>query len=103
LAAATATAVEKISAIGFKATDTGALWHEQLLKHGTAIGVDPSYVAFISLPCAVPERVVDPGNACDKTVGHDVADDGAGFRVDLHNRAIAILTHPQAAFGPGQT
>jgi hypothetical protein len=50
----------------------------------------------------VPELAVHPGHAGDEAVGRDAAPHGTGVGVDLHDAAVAVLAHPQAALGPGQ-
>src|SRR6185369_3304262 len=49
----------------------------------------------------VPHLSVDPGHAGDETIGFDGALDGAGGGIDLVDLAVAMIPHPQAAFGPG--
>src|SRR4026207_1004071 len=49
----------------------------------------------------MPHLTVDPGHAGDEAIGFDAALDGAGSGVDLVDLAVAIIPHPQTAFGPG--
>ncbi|MCY1527517.1 hypothetical protein D9M68_625850 [compost metagenome] len=50
----------------------------------------------------MPEFAVDPGHAGDEAVRLDGAADRARRRVDLVDLAVAVLAHPEAAFGPGE-
>jgi hypothetical protein len=50
----------------------------------------------------VPEFPINPGDAGDESVGLDRAKNRPCVRIDLMDLAIAILPHPERAFGPRQ-
>src|SRR4029078_5447770 len=90
-------------AVGLESADEGAARHLQSLEHGAVLRVDPADIAFVAFRGRVPKLAVDPGDAGDEAVGLDAANDRAGAGIDLVDLAIAVLAHPQAAFGPGKS
>ena len=50
----------------------------------------------------VPELSIHPGDPGDEAVGLDGAKDRSGLGIDLVDLAVAILTHPERPFRPGQ-
>ncbi len=56
----------------------------------------------VAFPGAVPELAVDPGDPGDEAVGLDGAKDRPGLGIDLMDLPVAILPHPERAFGPGE-
>ena len=65
--------------------------------------MDASQFALAAFPGGVPEFSVEPGDSGDESIGLDGAENGSRFRIDLMDFSIAILAHPECAFGPGES
>src|SRR5262249_26794504 len=98
-AAVAATAEEPVAAVGLEPRYGHAGPQGEPLHHLAAVRIDPSHVARVALPGAVPELAVDPGDAGDEAVGLDRAQHRAAVRIDLMDLSVAILSDPQGAFG----
>jgi hypothetical protein len=51
----------------------------------------------------MPELAVGPRDPGDEAVGFDGAKNRPCFGIDLMDLAVPVLSHPQCAFGPGET
>src|SRR5438045_784315 len=51
----------------------------------------------------MPELAVDPGDAGHEALAFDGAKYRARVRIDLMDLALAVLSDPERAFGPGQS
>src|SRR6516225_5080877 len=98
--AASATAEERVAAVGLEARHRHAGRHVDLLQKLAALRIDSAQFAFVGFPRAVPEFAIDPGDAGDETVRLDGAKDRAGLRIDLMDLAFAMLPDPEAPFCP---
>jgi hypothetical protein len=96
-------AEELVGAIGLEAGNPNPLGHIEPLKNFSGLGIDAPQVALITVPGGVPELTVDPGNSSDKAVGLDGAKNGTGFRIDLMDLSLAVLTDPERPFSPGES
>src|ERR1041385_3393280 len=102
LAAAPAAAEERIAAVGFEAGNARSRRHLDDLLDRAGLLIDAPQFALVALPGAVPELAVEPGHAGDETVGFDGAKHRPGLGIDLIDLALAIVTDPEHAFGPGE-
>src|SRR5712672_3630181 len=102
LPAASASAEELIAAIGLEPRHGHAGRHLDPLQDLSRSRIDSPQVAIVTLPGAVPELSVDPGNPGDEAVGLDGAEDRPGFGIDLMDLPVPILPHPERPFGPGE-
>src|SRR5215475_710352 len=98
--AAPAAAEERVAAVGLEARHRYAGRHVDLLQNLAALRIDSAQFTFVGFPRAVPKFAIDPGDAGDETVRLDGAKDRAGLRIDLMDRAFAMLPDPEAPFGP---
>src|SRR5688572_17222862 len=94
-------AEETVLAVGLEARHRDARRQLKCLEHLAALRIDATQLAFVALPGGMPHLAVDPGDASDKTIRLDGAQDLSGFRIDLVNLAFAVHAYPQRAFGPG--
>src|SRR5262249_18048485 len=101
--AARATAIEEVCSIGLEPADARAARHFQPREHRARLRVDPPDVAVVTFPGSVPQLAVDPAHAGDEAFRLDRSLDRAGLGIDLMNLSVAVLAHPQAAFGPGES
>src|SRR5579862_5364006 len=97
-----AAAEELIGAVGLEPRHADAGRHIEGFQNFCRAGVDAPQVALVTLPGAVPQLAIDPGDAGDETVGFDGAKNLAGLGVDLMDFPVAIFPDPQGALGPGQ-
>ena len=102
LAAVAAAAEEPVAAVGLQARHGHAGRHIEPFQDLSGSRIDPSHVALVTFPGAVPELVVDPGDPGDEAAALDSAQNGARLRIDLMNPAVPILPHPERPFGPGE-
>src|SRR4030081_1381087 len=102
LPAASASAEEPIAAIGLEPRHGHAGRYLEPLQDLSRSRIDPPQVAIVTLPGAVPELSVDPGDPGDEAVGLDGAEDRPGFGIDLMDLPVLILPHPERPFGPGE-
>src|SRR5215510_2666900 len=80
-----AAAKELIATIGFQPSNAHAGRQFEPLQHLPGPGVDPSHIAGIVLPRAVPELPIDPGDTGDPAVRLDSAQHLPCPRIDLHD------------------
>src|SRR5690606_29795015 len=92
--------IEAVGAVGLESRYARARRHVDALEHFARTRVDSPEIARLVFPRAVPEFAIDPGDTGDEATGLDRAQDGAGARVDLVDLPVAVLSHPEAAFGP---
>src|SRR5204863_1315287 len=59
-------------------------------------------ITLLTLPNAVPQLAVDPGDPGDEAVGLDGAKNRPCLGIDLVDLPIPILAHPEHPFGPGE-
>src|SRR5262249_37498192 len=102
LAAAAAAAEKAIAAVGFAPRHVRARRHLEPFQDLSRSGIDAPHVALVTLPGAVPELSVDPGDPGDEAVGLDGAENRPGPRIDLMNLPLPILPDPERPFGPGE-
>src|ERR1700682_2391389 len=65
--------------------------------------IDSPQIALVTLPGAVPELSVDPGDPGDEAVGLDRAQDLPCVWVDLMNLSLPVLPDPERPLGPRET
>src|SRR5476649_1050779 len=102
LAAASAPAEEPIAAIGLESRHAHAGRHLEPLQLLACFRIDAPQIALVAFPGAVPELAVDPGHSGDEALGFDGAEDRAGLGIELVDLPVAMLPHPERAFGPGE-
>src|SRR5579871_451327 len=102
LPAVPATAVEPAAAVGLEPRHCDAWGHCNALQNLSRLGIDPPKLALLTFPGGVPELAFDPGDPGDEPVGFDAAQDPACLGIELMDLPVAILPHPEAAFGPGE-
>src|SRR5258706_8287769 len=100
LAGLCAAAEESVAAIGLEAGNAHSGRHPETLQDLTRVRIDPPQFALLAFPGAVPEFAVDPGDPGNEAVGLDRAQNRPGFRIDLTDLPVPILSHPQRPFGP---
>src|SRR6185503_9030061 len=100
LPAPSASAEELLAAVGLEPRDEHSGRHLQGLQHFPRSGIDPSQVALVAFPGAVPELAVDPGDTRDEAVGLDRAENRSGLGIDLIDLAVPILSDPERSLGP---
>src|SRR5262245_5453604 len=100
--ACSTTAEQSAAAIGLEPRDRRAQRHLESLQDLSGLRIDPPQIAFVAFPGAVPELTIHPGNAGHEPSARDGAENRPGFRVDLMDFPLAILTHPERPFGPGK-
>src|SRR5581483_10685995 len=103
LTAAATAAEERVAAVRLKPRYADARRHVDLLEDFARLRIDPAQLALIGFPGAVPEFVVDPGDAGDEAVRLERAKDRTGLRIDLMDLAVAMLTDPEGPFCPGHS
>src|SRR4029077_14682611 len=62
--------------------------------------IDPSQLALVAFPGAVPELSIDPGDSGDEAVGLDRAKNRPGLGIPLMDLSVAVLSDPQRPLGP---
>src|SRR5689334_12586554 len=100
---ATATVKNPGGPVRLQAADPRATRHLQSFKHLPVVRIDPTEIALLAFPSAVPQLAVDPGNTRDETIRFDRAQDGAGFGVNLAYFAGTVLAHPERPLRPRQS
>src|SRR5262249_17333124 len=100
LPAFSSSAEELIAAIGLEPRNAHSGWHVELLQNLSRSGIDSPQIALVTLPGAVPELSVDPGDPSDEAVGLDSAKNRPCLRVHLMDLPVPILPYPERPFGP---
>src|SRR5580658_3029425 len=100
LAAAASAAEKLIAAIGLEPRHAHSRGHFESFQELSGSGIDTRQSPLITLPSAVPELPVDPGDTGDEAIGLDGAKNRPCFGIDLMNLPLPILPHPQRPFRP---
>ena len=98
--AASASAEEQIAPIGFEARHAYSRRHLEALQDLSRSRIDSPQIAFVTLPGAVPEVSVNPGDPGDETAGLDSAKNCPRLGIDLMDLPLLMLPHPERPFGP---
>jgi hypothetical protein len=93
-------AEEPIATIGLEAGHANSGRHLESLEDLSRSWIDTAHIAFVTFPGAVPELVVDPGDAGHEPVGLDRSKNRSGVRIDLMDLPVSILPEPECSFGP---
>jgi len=101
--AASTPAEELIAAIGLEPRHVGTRRHLDSLEDLSGSGIDTPQIALVTFQGGMPELSVDPGYPGNEAVGLDGAKYRSGFRIDLMNLPVPILSHPERSFGPGES
>src|SRR5271170_3680855 len=91
---APASAEEFIAAIGFEPRHTHSRRHLYPLQNLSRLGIDPPHIALLTLPGAVPQLAVRPGDSGDDAVRFDGAKDRPCFGIDLMDLPAPMLPYP---------
>src|SRR5262249_54630209 len=100
LAAAFASAEEQIATVGLEPRHGRPRRHVELLQNLAGSRIDPPHVTLVTLPGAVPQLAIDPGDPGDETVGLDRAQTRPGRGIDLVDLPVPILPDPERPLGP---
>src|SRR4029453_14988922 len=100
LPAPSSSAEELIAPVGFEPGNADSRRHLEPLEDLSRSRIDSPQIALVTLPGAVPELSVDPGDPGDEAVGLDRAKYRPCLRIDLMELPAPILSHPQRSFGP---
>jgi TMEM175 potassium channel family protein len=103
LPALSSSAEESIAAIGLEPRYAHTGRHLEPVQDLSRSGVDSPHIALVAFPGAVPEFSVDPGDPGDEAVGLDRTENRPCLRIDLMDLPVAILSHPERAFGPRES
>src|SRR5437879_2676330 len=102
LPAPSASAEELIAAIGLEPRHAHSGRHLEPLQDLSRSRIDSPQIALVTLPGAVPELAVDPGDSGDEAVGLDGAKNRPCPGIDLMDLPVPILPHPERPFGPSE-
>src|SRR5207237_320708 len=97
--AASAAGEELIAAIGFESRHARSGWHIEPLEQLSRLGIDASHIALITIPGAMPELAIHPGDPGDEAVGLDGAQDLAGLGISGIQRVSCRKPHMTAIIG----
>src|SRR5271157_2386678 len=100
LPAASASAEELIAAIGLEPRHAYSRRHLEPLQDLSRSRIDPPQIALVTVPGAMPELSVDPGDPGDEAVGLNGAKNCPCLGIDLMDLPVLILPHPERTFGP---
>src|SRR5208282_2169063 len=100
LPAPSSAAEEPIAAIGLEPRHGRSGRHLEPLQDLSRSRIDSPQIAIVTLPGAVPELAVDPGDPSDEAVALDGAKKRPGLGIDLMDLPVPILPHPKRPFGP---
>src|SRR5918996_4824334 len=95
LAAAGTAAVEDTGAVGLEAAHGDTCGHLEALEDFARLRIDTAELALLGFQGTVPEFAVDKGNARNKAIRFNRAQDCSGHGVNLVNLAGAVLSHPE--------
>src|SRR5579859_6138487 len=90
LSAGRAAAEKPIRAVLFEPRHGHSRRHIDPLQHLSGSRIDPPEIALVTLPRAMPELAVDPGDPGDEPLGFDGALNRAGLRIDLMNLPVPV-------------
>jgi hypothetical protein len=74
--------------------------HHERFQDFSRSRIDSPHLALVTFPGAVPELAVGPGDPGDEAIGLDRAKNRSGPGIDLIDRPVPILPHPERPFGP---
>src|ERR1700733_182378 len=100
LAAVSAPAEELVTTIRFEARHAHSGRHLERLQDLTGARIDSPQITRVSLPGAVPEFSIGPGNPGNEPAALDGANNRPRLGIDLMDLSVSILPHPERAFGP---
>src|SRR5437899_6446029 len=100
LAATSSSAEEQIAAIGLEPRTAQSAPHLDPLQNLSRSRIDSPQIALVTLPGAVPQLSVDPGDPGDEALGLDRAKNRPCLGIDLIDLPVPVLPHPERPFGP---
>src|SRR5262245_20495992 len=88
-------AEEPAAAIGLDPRNRRAWRHLETLQDLSGLRIDPPQITFVAFPRTVPQLTIHPGDAGHEPSARDGAKYRPGFRVDLMDFPLAILSNPE--------
>src|SRR5206468_42065 len=90
-------------AVGLEPGNADARRHLELLQNFARSRINAPHIALVTVPGAVPELSVDPGDAGDEAIGCDRAKNRPSLGIDLMDLPLPILSDPERPFGPRES
>src|SRR5262249_20587806 len=100
LAARSPATEEQVAAIGLEPRHAHSGRHLERLQNLSCLRIDSPHIALVTLPGAVPQLAIDPGDPGDEAIRLDGAKNCPRAGIDLMDLPVSILPHPERSLGP---